>query len=311
MSNDQKKAAFRTHRNYIIGLSKWRSRLALIAVLVTVLCSLYGIVGSIVLYTENGLTVPELFRWFTTNTNCLTACAACMIIPFAVEGIRKKHFTYPKWVASLHYSGVVCAALTMVFSIAFMSWVDPYQAFGGYNTYLHIICPILVLAAFFLVESGRRYSLRDALAACIPAVIYMVVYFIEVVVIGKENGGWEDMYRVMEFMPFWLAWLAAVSLTICISLLVRRLYNRLAAFRQERMNLHLWPLDVDPLEINIEMFGLGRYMGKHADREFVELPLSLISLIAVRYGLKTEDLIRPYTRGFLDSVKDREEQQAE
>ena len=77
------------------------------------------------------------------------------------------------------------------------------------------------------------------------------------------------------------------------------------------MNLHLWPLDVDPLEINIEMFGLGRYMGKHADREFVELPLSLISLIAVRYGLKTEDLIRPYTRGFLDSVKDREEQQAE
>ena len=299
------------NRNYIIGLSKWRSRLALIAVLVTVLCSLYGIVGSIVLYTENGQTVPELFKWFTTNTNSLTASAACMIIPFAVEGIRKKHFTYPEWVAALHYSGVVCATLTMVFSVAFMSWVDPYAAFGGYNTYLHIVCPILVLVSFFLVESGRRYSLRNALVACIPAVIYMFIYVIEVVLIGKENGGWEDMYRVMEFMPFWLAWLAAVALTVCISLLVRQLYNRLSAYRQERMNRHLWPLDVNPLEINIEMFGLGRYMGKHADREFVELPLNLINQIAVRYGLKTEDLIKPYTRGFLDSVKDREEQQAE
>lgn len=308
MSNDQKNTAFRMHRKYIINLSKWRSRLALIAVLVTVCCSLYGIVGSILLYAANGENVRDLFQWFTTNTNCLTAFAAGMIIPFAVEGIRKKHFTYPEWIAALHYSGVVCATLTMVFAIAFMSWVDPYAAFGGYNTYLHIVCPILVLVSFFLVESGRRYSLRSALAACIPAMIYMVVYVIEVVLIGKENGGWEDLYRVMEFMPFWLAWLAAVLLTVCISLLVRWLYNRLIAFRQKKMNMHLWPLDVNPMEINIEMFGLGRYMGKHADREFVELPLSLINRIAARYGLKTEALIRPYIRGFLDSVNDRDGQ---
>ena len=304
--NKQKSAGLWIQRKYIISLSRWRSRLALIAGLVTIFCSLYAIAGSIVLYAENGADVRELFNYFTTNANCLTAFAAGMIIPFAVEGIRKKHFSCPKWVSALHYGGMVCTTLTMVFSMAFMSWVDPDAAFGGYNSYLHIICPVLVLVSFCMVESGRPYSLRDALIACIPSMAYMAVYAVEVGIIGKQNGGWEDLYHVLEYLPLWLAWPAAALLTLCISLLVRWLYNRLIAFRQKKMDAQLWPLDVNPVEINIEMFGLGRYMGKHADGEFVALPLSLISRIADRYSLKTEDLIRPYIKGFLDSVKDRE-----
>jgi len=306
MRNTKNSAGSWTQRKYIIGLSRWRSRLALVAGIVTVFCSLYAIAGSIVLYAESGDNVLGLFNWFTTNANCLTAFAAGLIIPFAVEGIRKKHFSYPKWVARLHYSGMVCTTLTMVFSMAFMSWVDPVAAFGGYNSYLHIICPVLVLVSFCMVESGRPYSLRDALIACIPSMAYMAVYAVEVGIIGKQNGGWEDLYHVLEYLPLWLAWLAAVLLTVCISLLIRLLYNRLVSIRQKKMDAQLWPLDVNPVEINIEMFGLGRYMGKHADGEFVALPLSLISRIADRYSLKTEDLIRPYIKGFLDSVKDRE-----
>ena len=204
-----------------------------------------------------------------------------------------------------HYCGMVCTTLTMVFSVGFMSWVDPNAAFGGYNLYLHIVCPIMVIVSFFLVESGFHYTLRDACGAAIPSLLYEVVYAYEVAIVGQENGGWEDMYHMMEVVPIVVSLLVISALALGISLLIRWLYNKLARIRQQRMVAGLWPKDVDPVEINIELFGLGRYMGKHADAKFIELPLDLIDMIAARYNLKTEELIRPYIRGFLDSLNDK------
>lgn len=293
-------------RSYIIALNRWHSRLALAASLITVFFSLYAIAGGIALYARDGLPTSELFHWLTPNANFLTGFSACLIIPFAVEGIRKKHFSYPHWVAMLHYSGLVCTTLTMVFSLTFMIWVDPEAAVGGYNLYLHIVCPIMVIVSFFLVESGVRFSLKDAVIAMIPSVLYMAVYTYEVVIVGEENGGWVDMYRVMEFVPVWVAMLVIAALVFGLSLLIRWLYNKLTLRRRQRMEAGLWPEDVDPLEINIEIFGLGRYMGKHADTRFIELPLELIQMIAERYHLQTEELTKPYIRGFLDSLKEKQ-----
>lgn len=308
MNMQKKETKPESSRGYIIALSKWRSRMALLASLITVSFSLYGIAGSIVAYVEAGLTAGELFHWFTINSNFLTALSACMIIPFAVEGIRKKHFSYPKWVAMIHYSGMVCTTLITVFSSLFMSWVDPYAAFGGYNLYLHIFCPVMVLVSFFQVESGFHYTWKDACLASAPAFLYEAVYYCEVVLIGKENGGWADMYRIGEFVPMEVGALGVTLLALGISFLIRWLNNRLALARHQRMAARLWPKDVNPVEINIEIFGLGRYMGKHADAKFIELPLDLIHMIAEQYHLKTEDLIRPYIRGFLDSLAEKRKQ---
>ena len=303
--------AFRTGkyglgRGYIIALSRWRSRLALIAGLITVFCSLYAVAGGIVIFVRQGQEISGLFHYFTINSNCLTAFSASMILPFAVEGIRKKAFSYPRWVAMFHYSGMVCTTLTLVFVLAFISWTDPELAFGGYNIYLHIICPILVLVSFFLVESDFRFTAKDSLTAMIPAVVYMLIYGWEVFLVGAENGGWEDLYQIADHIPVFLAAPAAFLLVAAISFLLRRFYNSLALRRRRKLESCLWPPDVHPVEINIEMFGLGRYMGKHADTEFVELPLELIRLIAGRYSLETEDLIRPYIKGFLDSLKEKQ-----
>ena len=301
----EKGSGAESSRGYIIALSRWRSRLALLASLITVSFSLYAIAGGIITYAETGREPASLFHFFTINSSFLTAFSAGLIIPFAVEGIRQKHFSYPKWVAMFHYCGMVCTTLTMVFSVGFMSWVDPNAAFGGYNLYLHIVCPIMVIVSFFLVESGFHYTLRDACGAAIPSLLYEVVYAYEVAIVGQENGGWEDMYHMMEVVPIVVSLLVISALALGISLLIRWLYNKLARIRQQRMVAGLWPKDVDPVEINIELFGLGRYMGKHADAKFIELPLDLIDMIAARYNLKTEELIRPYIRGFLDSLNDK------
>ena len=294
-----------TARGYIIALSKWRSRLALIASLITVSCTMYAIASGIIEYISSGWDLNALFNWYTVNSNFLTAFSAAMIIPFAVEGIRKKHFSYPKWVAMFHYAGMVCTTLTMIFSVGVISWYDPVLAFGGYNLYLHVICPIMVIVSFFLVEAGFRYTKKDAVLAAVPTFIYEVIYALQVVVIGKENGGWEDMYHLAEFIPFSITAVLITLLALGTTLLIRLLYNRLTRKRHDRLLSRLWPKDVSPVEINVEIFGLGRYMGRHADTKFIELPLDLITMIAEQYGLKTEDLMKPYIRGFLDSLRDR------
>ncbi len=291
-------------RGYIIALSRWRSRLALLAGIVTVSFSLYAIAGGMIYYAGIGRDVSELFHWFTINSNFLTALSACLIIPFAVEGIRKKHFSQPKWVAMLHYCGMVCTTLTMVFSVGITSWIDPHAAFGGYNLYLHIICPIMVIVSFFLVESGFRYTLRDAFFASVPALLYEVIYFYEAVVVGEANGGWEDMYHMTEYLPAAVSAVIVTLLALSVSLLTRRLYNGLTALRLKKAEAGLWPEDADKVEINIELFGLGRYMGKHADANYVELPLDLIRMISDKYGLSAEALMKPYIRGFLDGIEE-------
>ena len=298
-------------RKHIIALTRWRSILALIALLITFAFSLYGIDGSIAQYARAGENPWGLFQWFTTDFNVLTCFSASMIIPFAVQGIRNKYFSYPKWVAMFHYSGMVCTALTMLIVLAFMSRVDPYAAFGAYNWYLHIISPMMVIVSFFLVDSGYLYTLKDSVIVTLPVLVYICIYAWQVFYIGIDNGGWEDLYQFGVYLPIPIpaCMLTVYLLTLLLSLLIRRLDNRLTRLRRKRLMAGLWSADTDPVTIKVEVFGLGRYMGEHADAQFVEMPLDLIRRISDRYGLTTEELTRPYIKGFLDSINEKQEGQ--
>ena len=90
--NEEKK------RVHLVNLFRWRSCVALVACLITLICSL-GAIGYSFMYLSLQ-DIRELFRWFTTDANLLTALSAVLIIPFAIEGLHKKRLTYPKWVGS-------------------------------------------------------------------------------------------------------------------------------------------------------------------------------------------------------------------
>ena len=94
-------------KQYLLNLQKWRSRTAIIACLITFAAAMYAVAGGLVLYAEDGESPLGLMQYFTTNSNILTAVSALMILPFAIEGIRKKRFSYPKWAGMLHYAGTI------------------------------------------------------------------------------------------------------------------------------------------------------------------------------------------------------------
>ena len=82
-------------RQYLIDIQKWRSLAALAACVVTLVFSVIAINKGMVEYVQRGTSVSNLFRFFTTLSNMMTALAASFITPFAVNGIRKKRFVMP------------------------------------------------------------------------------------------------------------------------------------------------------------------------------------------------------------------------
>ena len=240
----------RKARGNVINLSRNNSLMAVIACLVTMGCSFYAIAGGMVLYVQDDLPARMIFQWYTTISNSITCLSACMIIPFAVEGYRKKHFSLPRWVTVLYYAGMVSTTLTMFVTLCFISWNNPVLAFGGYNSYLHIICPIMVIICFFMIESGYMYTVRDAAFAVIPTVLYVMLYIIEVVVIGEDHGGWEDLYGMLDYVPVPVAVISVPLIAFGVSNLVRVINNSLVKKRRRKLLDSLLPQGVKPAEIN-------------------------------------------------------------
>jgi len=289
-------------KHYIIGLYKRRSVIALAACLLALFFSMDGILFGLIRYTRNGVAPVELFRYFTVDINFITALGAGMLAPFAVEGIRKKRFSCPKWAAKLHYIGTSCISMIMFFAVFVISWTDPVMAFGEANFYLHIVCPVMVVISFFFIESNYRYTARDAFLCMIPVLVYGIVYFIEVVVIGEENGGWPDYYCFTKNAPVAVSATAMLAITFGVALLIGRISNILSKYRADNLEEGLWDSEVNPVEIKIELFGLGRYMGSKEEPGNATLPLDIIELIADKYGLGREELIKPYIKGLMDGI---------
>ena len=301
---DNKLPSERTARNYIINLQKNRSIIALVASIVSLLCAVYGINYSIVQNIKVGQKYTDLFQYFTIDSNILAAFASAMIIPYAIEGIRKKRFYCPKWAMFFYFCGTVLTTLIFLFTVLVIRTYDPDLAFRGSSIYLHLICPTMILVSFLSIESYYRLVLKDVIYSIIPIFIYALIYVYNVIIVGIDNGGWEDIYYFTIYAPAPVSFILMMLMSFLVAIGIRFLYNKLSNYRLKKLSNNLWDENVSPIEIKIEIFGLGRYMGKMENKSYVTFPLDIILLIADKYNIKEEDLIAVFTKGMLDSILD-------
>ncbi len=291
-------------RQYMIDLQKWRSVLALLACGITLVCSVFAFNLSFVKYVRNEWALSRFFCYFTTLSNILTALASSFILPYAVNGIRRKRFVYPKWMSILHYAGTICTTLTMIFSLAFILPYDAEMALGGSNFYLHVVCPAAVLVSFLLVESGYIYTRKDNLLCLIPFFLYSIVYIIMVVFVGADNGGWEDLYKIVTFAPVYFSLPAMYAFAYLVAFGIRKLAGFLTVRRQKRM-LFSWKDDLAPVEIKIELYGLGRFYGLRGDKNDLSVPYDILEALSARYAIPCGDLMKAYAKGLYDGARDK------
>ena len=294
-------------REYLTVLLRRRSVIALCCGILTLALAFYGIIAgvgkSIARYHETGF---HSFIYYTMISNVLAALSIAITFPYAVEGIRKKRFTVPKWVALLHYVAATTITVTMAVASAFISWVSPEDAFGGSNIVTHVFCPLLILLSFFQMENGHLFSWKDRLIGVVPLCLYMIVYFVEVVVIGEANGGWPDIYRIMEFVSPAAALALSPLFAFAVSTVVALISNALTKRRTAKM-FRFWKEDLDPIEVRFEAYGMGCMAGRYGEKNNLDIPYDILLFLADRYHLKTEDLLKPFVKGLLVGLKDRDQ----
>ena len=284
---------------HLINLYKWRSIVASIACFITIVLSLGSVAYGIL--TDTSLeSVRAEFEWFTVDSNLLTAFAALMVFPYAVDGIKKKMLVYPKWVLLIHYAGTICITLTMVFTLFVIRWYDPQLAFGDERIYLHVICPLAVLISFFMVESDYSIDKSDTFLGMIPFALYSFVYFY-FVVIAKS---WEDHYKLNTFVPFYVSIPIMYILAYIIACAIRYVQNSLLKYREKKLKA-IWDEDLSPVEIKIEIYSLGIHAGLHQNKQSVSIPYGILEEVNNKFGIKIEELVQAYAKGVIDGFKEK------
>ena len=291
--------------DYVTNLMKRRSIIALCAGILTVILSFYGIIAGVnrmsFVFGKNGFVS---FIYFTMISNTLAMLSAAFTIPFAVDGIRKKRFTMPRWIALMHYSATISVTVMFFCVICFISWVSPDDAFGGANLVTHIFCPILILISFFQTENEYIYTFKNQSLGMIPLCVYIIAYFIEVILIGEANGGWPDIYRVKEFLPYWLAIPMLFLFGLGISFMIRLLSNRLTNTRRAKM-FALLKEDAEPGEVFKEVYSIGVMIGLKGEKNNIRIPCDVLEYFAEKYRLNVDDLTKSFVDGIMNGLKER------
>ena len=296
-------------RNYMISLYKRRSKIALFAGIVVVFFSLRAVANGLLNQYLELADDPSfhMFHYFTANSGMLSSIGAAFMIPYAFEGIRKKRFVLPKLVTLFQLSGAICTSITMIFSILFIAPTQGIAyAFGGNNFWLHIVCPIGALILLFTVEVERNISIKDTLLCMSPFFFYSLIYLLFAIILGEENGGWRDFYMLGKFLSPSMTFPIFYVFSFSIAFIMRSVYNRLAASRKKEL-MASWSNDISSIEVNIEVYGLGRFYGEKIDPSDIIIPIDIFASLADKYNMDLSKLCSIYNKGVVDGLKDRQE----
>lgn len=293
-------------REHLTVFMQRRSLTALVCGILSLIFAFYGIIAGVDLtITVLGENAFLSFNHFTMASNLFAALSVAFVFPYTVEGIRRKRFILPKWLAVMHYLATSSIAIVMVFVLAFMSWAHPEGAFGNSNLVTHVICPLLILLSFFQMENGHLLTWKDCLLGCAPFCVYLIVYAVEVLVIGKANGGWEDIYHIQDYASPAFAIPALLLLAFGVSAAIALVSNALTRRRKEKM-FQIWHDGMDPIEVRIEAYGLGRMAGQYGEPSSIQIPYDILAYLAERYHLNTEDVVQPFIKSLLIELRERD-----
>ena len=188
---------------------------------------------------------PQSFRFFTTDSNVLCMIGTMIMIPFEVRVLSGRAAKLPRFAVVIKY--VTTASVTLTF-FTVMFFLGPIFGYGVFlndtGIFTHLISPLLAFYTFTLLETDCEISFKNVLWAIVPTLIYGTVYLTQVLIIGKENGGWEDFY-FFNLGGYWYISAAVMFIAgLLINLLLMNLHNssyrKLSLRRKDNQTVYEW-----------------------------------------------------------------------
>ena len=214
--------------NRIQRINQRKCLMTLLFSAAVVICVSIGVVMNLTtLYDENfdhmGI---RTFCMFTVNSNILMGVAMFLVIPYAIDGIRKQYFRLPNWLVIVLFVATTALSLTFLISLFVLAPVKGFVLiFTGSRFFLHGLCPILSIVTFCFVLKDLHIKRRATFFCLIPVFIYACVYYTLVRIVGEDRGGWNDFYGFLTRAPEWISLSAFLPLTYGIAFVLRILHN--------------------------------------------------------------------------------------
>ena len=167
----------------------------------------------------------ETFKFFTTDSNILSAIAALIVLIFQIKILTGKSKEIPRWAMILKYIGTTAVMVTFVVVMTFLGPLYTYP-FVLRNTmiYTHLFGPLLAFVSFWLFEPYYVIPKRVIHLAVIPTAFYGAVYLTEVLIIG-EFDGWDDFYGFNTGGMWYLSVAMIILGTYILAIVIRLLHN--------------------------------------------------------------------------------------
>ena len=226
-------------------------------------------------------------RMFTTLSNIIAAFAAAMCLPFQIDGLRRDRYRLPFWIVIVMYAGAAGVFLTFFTALTLISAVRGFSStmFSGSNLYMHTISPILITLLFVLAVSDIHIKFRYSFIAVLPAIAYMVVYFIMVFVAHV----WRDHYYTDRYMPWPVSLLLMISVAYGACQLLRVLHN----LTNKKVNKSIEKYykespDYDFPKVSDAIAHLAKIESKfYYEGDDVYMPADIIQMLSDRYGARS------------------------
>ena len=246
------------------------------------------------------------FCMFTVNSNILCGITMMMTLPYTIDGLRKNSFHLPDWMVDFLFAGVTAVGLTFLISLCILAPVKGFVLiFTGSRFFLHGVCPILTMIAFCFFITSHVIRLRESVFALIPVLLYAMVYYYMVEILGPDNGGWDDFYGFFTKIPSWISLLSFMPLTFAIASFLRFLHNRSCLrLRQRTAELYEQEFAGENVGEQILSIASARRIGK--DHSVIEIPLWLLkTVIRISGGsLSPADASRLYLNTVLKQIEE-------
>ena len=223
------------------------------------------------------------FCMFTVNSNILCGLGMIVVVPYTIDGMRKRDFNLPNWVVDLLFCGVTSVGLTFLVSLCILAPVKGFVLiFTGSRFFLHGLCPILAIIAFCFLMTGHVIKLKEALVSMSPVILYAMVYYFMVEILGPDNGGWDDFYGFFTKIPAWVSLLSFIPITFAIASVLRLLHNR-SCMRAGKREAEFYRREFagkDAREL-IKAIAAGNRSIKHS---YVSVPVRLLDAVVRETG---------------------------
>lgn len=278
---------------------------AMIGASIVSVCVIIGVTMNLVtLYDENfdhmGI---RTFCMFTVNSNILAGLSMMFCIPYTIDGLRTGNYHLPDWVVVLMQITVTAVSLTFAVSLCILAPIKGFKLiFTGSRFFLHGICPVVSIVIFCFFINSHLVRIWEAILALIPVLLYAAVYVIMVVVIGEENGGWNDFYGFATRVPLWVSALVILPAAGGVSLLLRLAHNA-CCLRRRKKDAELYRTVYGGLDLRQVIVEMARSQKKEMKVKNPTIPIQMIGYMIENSGfdLHSEEAARIYFETWMES----------